>query len=584
MRYESQKGIIADFAPERSNAEYRFRRIGNGSLGGKARGLAFISALLAHKNSRDLMDKYKDIDIRVPKTVVIGTDEFDRFVSDNDLARIALAETDDRVISELFLGSDVRDELSEKLSAMLKYVTYPLAVRSSSLLEDSHSQPFAGIYSTYMLPNDHESSSVRLKQLLDAIKLIYASTFFQSAKAYIASTSNRIEEEKMGIVIQQIVGRKYNDLFYPSFSGVARNINFFPVSEMKHDDGIAYVALGLGKAIMEGENVLQFSPKHPQILPQLISADFSIQNTQREFYALDMSNPSPKLDWNEGSTLKKNDLARAELDGTLEPIGSVFDMDNNSVKDGIHHDGIKFVSFSHILKSDLFPLANLLQDVLELGKTGLGSSVEIEFAVDLAKNKEEKHRFYFLQIRPMIADKELANIELKDIQRSETLCNSHHTMGNGITDNIKDIVYVRPFNFSSANTQKIAEEIGKINSTLKGPALFIGLGRWGTSDPWLGIPVRWGQISNAKVLIEASLENFNIDPSHGSHFFHNMTSLGIGYMSIPAGKEDDFVDWKWLEKQKAVYESELVRHIVLKDPIEVILNGRKGIGTIIKPS
>jgi len=582
-RYEAQQGIIADFAPERSNSEYNFRRIGSGSLGGKARGLAFINALLVQKQSQALMHKYKDIDIRVPKTVVIGTEEFDRFIYGNNLTRIALEEKDDHSIAEMFLRADVRDALSEKLYAMLKYVTYPIAVRSSSLLEDSHAQPFAGIYSTYMLSNNHPSSSVRLKQLLDAIKLVYASTFFQSAKAYISTTNNRIEEEKMGIVIQQIVGRQYDDLFYPNFSGVARNVNFFPFSNMKHEDGVAYVALGLGRAIMEGQNVLQFSPKHPNILPQLIAADFSIQNTQREFYALDMSNLSPKLTWNESITLKKEDLARAEKDGTLEPIGSVYDINNEAIRDGIHHKGVRFVSFAHILKSELFPLADLLNDILELGKMGLGSSVEIEFAVDLAKNPDEKHRFYFLQIRPMISGKEQTNIELTDIQKDKILCTSHHAMGNGIIKNIRDIIYVRPFNFDPANTQKIAEEIGKINNTLKESALFIGLGRWGTADPWLGIPVKWGQISNAKVLIEASLEKFNIDPSLGSHFFHNMTSLGIGYMSIPAGKEDEFVDWEWLEKQKASYESDLIRHIVLSEPIEVVLNGRKGVGTIVKP-
>ena len=583
-RYESQRGVIADFSFEKANAEYNFRRIGSGSLGGKARGLAFINALLAQKQSRALMEKYNSIEIYVPRTVVIGTDEFDKFIKHNKLAIAAIQEEDDEKISELFLKSKIREDLSKKLDHYLKQVTTPLAVRSSSLLEDSHAQPFAGIYSTYMLPNNDPDPAVRLKQLLDAVKLTYASTFYQAAKSYLAATNNRIEEEKMGIVIQQIAGRQYTDLFYPSFSGVVRNINFFPVADMKHEDGVAYVALGLGKAVMDGQNVLQFSPKHPNILPQLVAADFSIQNTQREFYALDLSNSATELTWNESSTLRKEDLARAEKDGTLEPIGSTYDINNDVIRDGIHHKGLRFVSFAHVLKSGLFPLSELLNDILDLGKSGLGSSVEIEFAVNLAQKPTEKHKFYFLQIRPMIAGQEQTNVEIGDVERDNILCSSHHSMGNGIIKNIKDIIYVRPHNFEAANSQKIAEEIGKINHDLKGQALFIGLGRWGSSDPWLGIPVKWNQISNAKVLIEAALEKFNIDPSHGSHFFHNMTSLGIGYMSIPATKDDGFIDWDWLENQKALYESPLVRHVVLDKPIEVILNGRKGIGTIIKPT
>ncbi len=581
-RFESQRGVIADFAFERSNAEYNFRRMGSGSLGGKARGLAFINALLAQKQSHVLMDKYKDIDICIPNTIVVGTDEFDKFVKQNKLSMKAMQENDDKKIADMFLRSKIRDELSKKLSVYLKQINTPIAVRSSSLLEDSHAQPFAGIYSTYMLPNNHPDITVRLKQLLYAIKLIYASTFYQSAKAYLTSTNNRIEEEKMGIVIQQIAGRQYDDIFYPSFSGVARTINFFPLAGMKHEDGVAYVVLGLGKALMEGQNLLQFSPKHPGILPDMVSSDFSIQNTQREFFALDLFNSNPILSWNESTTLRKETLARAEKDGTLNAVGSTYDVDNDVVRDGIHHKGLKFVSFAHILRSNLFPLAELLTDILNLGRTGLESSVEIEFAVDLAKRPNERHKFYFLQIRPMISGKEQSNIELGHIEKENILCNSTHSMGNGIIKGIKNIIYVKPHNFDAANTQKIAEQIGEINNKLEGQALFVGLGRWGSSDPWLGIPVKWHHISNAKVLVEVALETFNIDPSHGSHFFHNITSLGIGYMSIPVNKDNEFIDWEWLEKQRSIFENELVKHIVLDTPIEVILNGRNGVGTIIK--
>ena len=581
-RFKSQQGIIADFSCDRFNNECNFSRIGSGSLGGKARGIAFINALLAQKQSLDLKKKYSNIEIGVPYTIVVGTDEFDRFMKMNNLTRFALEENDDKKIAERFLAAEFPSDLQESFTVLLQNIDYPLAIRSSSLLEDSHAQPFAGIYSTYMVPNNHPDIDVRLKQVLNAIKLTYASAYFQAAKAYLSATSNRIEEEKMGIIIQQIAGKRYDDLFYPDFSGVVRDINFFPVSHMKHEDGVAYVALGLGKSIMEGQNVLQFSPRHPDILPQLSSVDFSIRNTQREFYAIDLSNTEPSLCCDEGTTLKKESLSRAEKDGTLDALGSTYIVDNDIIKDGIHYQGVKFVSFAHILKSNVFPLAELLNDVLEIGKSGLGSSVEIEFAVELAKNPNEKHKFYFLQIRPMIAGKEQSDIDLKDVQENNVLCKSSHALGNGIIKGINEIVYVRPFNFDAATTPQIAEEVGKVNAGIKSGALFIGLGRWGTSDPWLGIPVNWSQISKAKVLVEVAMDNFNIDPSHGSHFFHNITSLGIGYFTIPAGKFDEFIDWEWLEAQPAIYESSTVRHIRLNDPVEVILNGRKGKGVIIK--
>ena len=583
-RYRARQGIIADFTPERFDPQCRFTRIGSGSLGGKARGIAFVSVLLAQKSTNQLKEKYSNVDIKVPITFVIGTEEFDKFMKTNNLSRPALEETDDKIIAEKFLQAGVSKELHDNLYTMLKYINYPLAVRSSSLLEDSHAQPFAGIYSTYMVPNNHPDLEMRLKQLLDAVRLVYASVYYQASKAYLDATSNRIEEEKMGIIIQQIAGRTYDDLYYPDFSGVARTINFFPVSNMKREEGVAYVALGLGKAIMEGQNVLQFSPRHPDVLPQFFTTDYSIKNSQRDFYAIDMSIPDKALNWNESVTLRKESLSRAEKDGTLDLLGSTYDIDNDMIHDGIHYNGLKFVSFAHILKSNIFPLANLLTDILELGKTGLGSAVEIEFAVDLAKKKGERHKFYFLQIRPMISDKEQANIEVADIPQKKILCNSTHVLGNGVMRDIRDIIYVRPNDFNAANTPQIAEEIGKLNQTIKSNGLFIGIGRWGTSDPWLGIPVNWSQISKAKVMIEVALESFNIDPSHGSHFFHNITSLEIGYLTIPVNSYGDFVDWKWLEEQPAVYESPLVRHIKLDTPLEVILNGRKGKGTILKPA
>jgi hypothetical protein len=582
-RKSSTSGVIADFSQNRFNTGCNFLKISGGSLGGKARGLAFMSNLLNHPRMKKIKEKYENTEIIVPRTAVIGIEEFEHFMEENNFYDFAYKENDKEKLSKKFLSTELSEELHEDLFLFLKQVKKPIAVRSSSILEDSHSQPFAGIYSTYILPNSHEKIDKRLKQLTDAIKLIYSSTYYADAKSYIKSTNNRIEEEKMGIVIQELVGKNHGDIFYPDFSGVVRSINFFPFAHAKQEDGIAYVALGLGKSIMEGENVLQFSPHYPEIIPQIEKAGFSIKNTQRHFYALDMLNPDKKLYWNETITLKRERINRAEKDGTLEAIGSTYVLEDDLIKDGIYHKGIKFISFAHILKSKVFPLCEIIKDIISMGKEGFGRDVEIEFAVNLSKDSKEKNKFYFLQIRPMITGKENSEIKIKSYEKKELLCKSNNALGNGVFKDIKDIIYVKPESFDSSKTTEIANKIGEINEKLKDPSIFIGLGRWGTSDPWLGIPVSWNQISNSKVLVEVATDGFNIDPSNGSHFFHNITSLGLAYLTI-SNKEDDknFIDWNWLKDLEAIYEDKFIKHIKLKNPLKTIVNGKKGKAIILK--
>lgn len=576
-------GVIADFSQNRFHTGCDFLKISEGSLGGKARGLAFMSTLLNHPKMKKIKEKYKNTEIIVPRTAVIGIEEFENFMEENDLYEFAYKENDKEKLSKKFLDTELSESLHEDLFLFLKQVKTPIAVRSSSILEDSHSQPFAGIYSTYILPNSHEKIDKRLKQLTDAIKLIYSSTYYADAKSYIKSTNNRIEQENMGIIIQELVGKKHEDLFYPDFSGVVRSINFFPFAHAKQEDGIAYVALGLGKSIMEGENVLQFSPKYPEIIPRIEKSRFSIKNTQRHFYALDMSNPEKELNWDETVTLKRERLKRAEQDGTLEAIGSTYVLEDDLIKDGIYHKGVKFISFAHILKSKVFPLCEIIKDIISIGKEGFGRDVEIEFAVNLSKDPKVKNKFYFLQIRPMITGKESSEIKIKNHKKEDIMCRTKNALGNGVFKDIKNIIYIKPENFDSSKTVDIATKIGEINEKLKEPSMFIGLGRWGTSDPWLGIPVSWNQISNSQVLIEVATEGFNIDPSHGSHFFHNITSLGLAYITI-SNKEDDtnFIDWTWLNSLEATYEDDFIKHVKLKNPLKTIVNGKNGEAIILK--
>lgn len=580
-------GVMTDFYQQNFEFDSSFTRLRGQSLGGKGRGIAFIRSLLARYN---LEKKYKDVNITVPSTIVIGTEEFDRFILDNNLGKFMdkTESISDNSIAKTFIKGRLSDELKNSLSQMLNHFKSPLAIRSSSLLEDSQNHPFAGMYSTYMLPNNHEVDKVRLEQLCQAIKLVYASVFYKDARAYIESTSSKIEEEKMAVVIQELVGNDYGGRFYPTFSGVAQSYNFYPVSYQDREDGIASIAVGLGYSVVGGEKVFRFSPRYPNILPDFSTPELIIDNTQRDLYVLSTKEKDFKLCEKEDVTLEKLDLSQIKNDGTLDLITSTYDRNDGVIRDGFFNKGQYLITFSGILKYDVFPLAAILQDVLEIGKNAMGCPVEIEFAVNFDKKNNTPPVFSILQIRPLVISHEYYETvwNEEDIDLEKTLIHSKKSLGNGAIDTIQDIVYVSPEKFNSSKTVEIAEEIGTINKMLAGsssPYILIGPGRWGTQDRWLGMPVGWSQISGVKVMVETAIEEFNIRPSQGTHFFHNITSKGIGYINTTFNSKDSFINWEWLDNQKPYKELKFVKHVKLSSPLHIKLDGRSGRALILKP-
>ena len=583
FRAESRRGVVADFSRRHFDTSSAFVRIGGGSLGGKGRGLAFMNSILYRYG---INNRFPGTLIHVPPTAVVGTNVFDTFMRQGDLRETAFGDADDTEIVDCLLEAKLPPEIYGDLEAFLDQVRYPLAVRSSSLLEDSQFQPFAGVYATYMLANNHEDLKVRLDQLCDAIKLVYASAYSRAAKSYIEATSNRIEEEKMAVIIQQMVGRQYEDFDYPHFSGVAHSSNFYPVSGLKPEDGIAAVALGLGRMVVEGGQSLRFSPAQPQVLPQFGTVDDWLKVSQRNFYAVDVSDPDAYPNAHDDFNLALLDLDDAERHGTLEPIGSVYSPENNAIYDGIHRPGARLVSFAHVLKSGLFPLAEILKLLLELGRRTMSAEVEIEFAVVLGDGPLDSHQFGFLQIRPLAAGYEAPDIPGELLNSSEALVATNVALGNGSNEIIRDILYVPRAKFDRGSTEAIALEIEKFNRGFVNeatPFLLLGPGRWGSSDRWLGIPVRWDQISGARVIVETDLDDFKVTPSQGTHFFQNLTSFQVGYLTVNAGQGESRLDWDWLDSQSAHQEGEFVRHIRLTEPLTVLIDGRTRRGVVLKP-
>lgn len=584
-RREKQQGAVTDFSQQKFEFDSSLTRLRGDSLGGKGRGIAFIRSLVKRYN---LQEKYKNIRITVPSTVIIGTLEFDRFILDNNLLQILEREniTDDE-IKKTFLDSKIHDELKENLHKILQHFRSPLAVRSSSLLEDSQNHPFAGIYSTYMLPNNHEDDEVRLQQLGQAIKLVYASAFFKEAKAYIESTASKLEEEKMAIVLQEVIGNDYKGRYYPTFSGVAQSYNFYPVSHQTYEDGIASVAVGLGIAVVGGEKVLRFSPRYPNIIPDFSTAELILENSQRHLYVLNITKKDVDFSKKYTSTVEKVDIADIRNDGALDLIASTYDRDDRMIRDGLSDEDIPLITFAGILKYDEFPLATLLQDLLTIGQRGMGCPVEIEFAVTFDKSNKNPPTFAVLQIRPFVISKEPCEIIWDEsVKQENVFIHSDRALGNGVIDGVKDVVYVPPDRFDSTKTLEIAKEVDIINKKLtaiSAPYILIGPGRWGTQDRWLGMPVRWSQISGVKVMVETALEDFNIKPSQGTHFFQNIISRGIGYINIPYNAKDSFIDWKWLTKQKTIDELKFLKHVRLFAPLTIKLDGRSGQALIMKP-
>ncbi|MBO5768938.1 MAG: phosphoenolpyruvate synthase, partial [Bacteroidales bacterium] len=510
-----------------------YARIGDGSLGGKARGLAFLSAMIKRHPE---LNRFADTQVMIPKTLVLCTNVFDEFMEQNNLYDIALQDLPNEEILEAFRHAHLPEMLFDDLVAFVEVVKKPIAVRSSSLLEDAHYQPFAGIYSTYMIPYD-EDPKIMLKMLRTAIKGVYASVFFDQSKAYMTATSNVIDQEKMAVVIEEVCGSSYGNRFYPTFSGVARSLNYYPIGQEETTDGIANVALGLGKYIVDGGLTLRFSPKHPKHILQMSTMEYALRETQTSFLALDLNNKNGHLPVDDGFNLLKLPVKEAEQDGTLDQIASTFDPYDQVIRDGIWEGGRKIISFAHILENETFPLAELLSDILKLGEEEMGRHVEIEFAVNLnSQDTDKKHAFYLLQIRPIVDSKEQFNENLNELPKEDLLMRTNYALGQGIASEIFDIVYVSGDNFNATQNQLCAYEIDKINKQLTQEGrnyVLIGPGRWGSSDPWLGIPVRWPNIASARLIVETSLNKYQIDPSQGTHFFQNLTSFGVHYYTIP---------------------------------------------------
>ncbi len=579
-----QRGIITDFVKETFDPASSFARIGTGSLGGKARGLGFVNILINNYNVRDRFD---EVQIFVPPAVVIGTDVFDQFLDENHLRKYALNASDDMEITRRFLeAKKFPEDILGELAAFLDIITDPLAVRSSSLLEDSQYHPFAGVYETYMIPNNNTDPLIRLKDLLNTIKRVYASTFYRSAKDYIRVTSYRLEEEKMAVIIQKMVGATHNNKFYPDFSGVGKSHNFYPIQPQTSEDGIVSVALGLGKIVVDGGNALRFCPKYPLHLQQLSTIEDALQNNQNEFFALALTEQQNPVVLTHDMLVKRFDLQIAEIDGTLNNVGSTYSHENNSISDGISRQGHRLVTFAPILKGKIFPLPEILELLLDMGSWGMGAPVEIEFAVNLSVPNGKAREFGLLQMRPLVISRELEELNVEEIEPSGLICQSLQVLGNGVIRDIHDIVLVDIHRYDRAKSREVAAEVSRLNSLLVSankPYLLIGVGRWGTLDPWLGVPVTWDQISGARAIVEANMKDFNVAPSQGSHFFQNLTSFMVGYFTVNAHANQGFIDWEWLLKQKAVEELEYTRHIHCANSITVKMNGHKNKGIILKP-
>ncbi|MBD3867806.1 MAG: histidine kinase [Acidobacteria bacterium] len=591
-RRERNQGVVVDFKRENYDASAQFYRIGGGSLGGKARGLAFINHLLAEFKAAD---RFPGVTITVPDTVVLGSDVFDTFLDRNNLRDFAISCDDQDEIMETFHRSPFPEDTLLDLATYLKAADYPLAVRSSSLLEDSQYQPFAGVYETYMLPNRGTDLNHRLEQLVSAIKRVYASTYSIHTKRYIKATPYRLEEEKMAVAIQRIIGDHHGSRFYPHFSGVARSHNYYPAEPCTTEDGVAAVALGLGETVVSGENCVRFSPRYPKHLMQFATTEDLLEHSQKTFWALELEEDHisisgvPALSEGGPETnirLAKFGLEQAEKDGTLASVGSTWSAENDVVYDGTSRPGMRMVTFAPILKHQLFPLAEILDYLLEIGKKGTSSPVEIEFAVNMNTVDGGSREFGFLQIRPLALAPEVEEVDVDSIPRSDQVCQSTSVLGHGLVEGIRDLVVVDYHRFDRSKSLPAARRVGQLNSMLvkeDRPYILIGVGRWGSADPWLGIPVAWDEISGVRVIVEAGFKDFKVTPSQGTHFFQNLSSCNVGYFTVNPDAGDGYIDWDWLSSTPAVDETDSVRHLRFEEPLLVGMNGKKSAGFICKP-
>jgi CheY-like chemotaxis protein len=582
VQQNQTRGQVVPFDESLLDNVHHVLRLGEGSLGGKGRGMAFLHLMI---ENCDLNSLVSNVNIRIPQTAVIGTEEYDFFVEQNGLREFFTRVVPYREVKERFLAGDLSPGLRNKLRRYLKYTTGPLSVRSSGMFEDSLSQPFAGIYDTFLLPNNHSDFGVRLRHLEEAVKLVYASILSESARAYFDAISYKTDEEKMAVLIQQVVGSRHGQYFYPYFSGVAQSYNYYPVAYLKPEDGIAVIGLGLGKYVIDGEKAYRFCPHYPKV--DFVSPEDQIEFSQQEFYGIDMRDDHVYLIEGDDATLSRLSIGEAEEQGILKYCASTWDVQNNRMQVGGDLRGPRVVNFAYILKYDTFPLAKVLEVVLDFVKGAMGTPVEIEFAVDLTPAANGKPNFYILQIKPLLGDLEEYNLDLSEVDRRELVLYSDRAMGNGRIDSLRDLIFVDPDRFDRSRTVDMTGELEELNTAMKQEQrqfILIGPGRWGSRDPWLGVPVNWNHISNVKVIVEAELPDFKVDPSLGSHFFHNVTSMNIGYFDIPFRSNSNFIDWDWLRSLPAAHRSEHFVHLRFQEPLVVKMDGRKRISVVFKPS
>lgn len=584
IRYRKMKnqGVVAVFKRDRFDRYSNFARIGEGSLGGKGRGLAFIDNMVKRYPE---FEEFDNAQVVLPKTVVLCTDVFDEFMDTNNLYQVALSDADDDTILKYFLKAKLPDRLIDDFFAFFDVVKSPLAIRSSSLLEDSHYQPFAGIYNTYMIPCLDDRYEM-LRMLSDAIKGVYASVYFKDSKAYMQATSNVIDQEKMAVVLQEVVGNQYGDSYYPSMSGVARSLNYYPIGDEKAEEGIVNLALGLGKYIVDGGMTLRFSPYHPRQVLQTSEMEVALKETQTRFYALDLKNAGEEFSIDDGFNLLKLPVKEADKDGALRYIASTYDPCDQVIRDGLYPNGRKVITFANILQHDVFPLARILQLVLRYSEQEMRRPVEIEFAATLNRESEKTGTFYLLQIRPIVDATNVLEEDLMRIPETDIVLRSNNSLGHGVIDDVCDVVYVKTDEYLPRNNPAIAAEIEQLNQQFLAAGrsyILVGPGRWGSSDSNLGIPVKWPHISAARVIVEAGLTNYRIDPSQGTHFFQNLTSFGVGYFTINAYMQDGLYNQAFLNAQPAVAESRFLRHVQFDRPLLVKMDGKKKVGVVLIP-
>ena len=583
VKYRKMKnqGVVAIFQRDRFDSYSNFARIGEGSLGGKGRGLAFIDNMVKRHPE---FNEFENATVAIPKTVVLCTDIFDEFMDANQLYQIALSDADDADILKAFLQARLPERLMEDFYAFFNVVKSPIAIRSSSLLEDSHYQPFAGIYSTYMIPYLEDKEEM-LRMLGDAVKGVYASVFYKDSKAYMQATSNVIDQEKMAVILQEVVGTQHGDRYYPSISGVARSLNYYPIGEEKAEEGTVSLALGLGKYIVDGGLTLRVCPYHPNQVLQTSEMEIALRETQTQFYALDLKNKGENFSLDDGFNLLKLPVKEAEKDGSLQYIASTYDPYDMVIRDGIYPGGRKVITFANILQHEVFPLAKILQLAQEYGQREMARPVEIEFAVTLdAQNKSGV--FYLLQVRPMVDVKADLAEDLNLIPDEKVVLKSFNSLGHGIMEDVHDLIYVKTESYNAGNNPTIAYEIEKLNRKFLNEGkhyVLVGPGRWGSSDSWLGIPVKWPHISAARVIVEAGLSNYRVDPSQGTHFFQNLTSFGVGYFTINAYMNDGIYNKEYLDTLPVVEETKYLRHVRFESPIVIKMDGKKKLGVVMMP-